>query len=351
MSDTETSLIDEKKTGENGDIEEKWKDFSTAMATSVATIIYITLLGSFFLYSTKVARSNIIPTNFDTSPKSVPVNMNFYRDFEISFSNENIINIGGLRAQSANFVDGNNYIKYILELLESKGLFATYLHNLIKSFLQLNNSVTNNYFKFFYEMNESVTILLGGIIYIFLFLFYIAFHFLSLGLFNAYYLFELINNRELYASDKIDNWFIKFVINFSLTCIYYFWGIIGVFIGFGLSSMVCVFTAIYSLFSPLSYSYSLGDKKKHGILTFLFDLFSYKKLFFMTMISLAIIKNAGSKLGTNYGVGAFLAVIILLLMGVYNDIIKDDSTLKKDIFTYESTSSKFMGGKRKLNKQ
>ena len=81
---SETNSIEEKKKSENND-ENNWTSFISSISVSIVYIIlFVWILGTCLLYSTKVSRSNIIPTDFTTDQPINLVNANYVNAFSIS---------------------------------------------------------------------------------------------------------------------------------------------------------------------------------------------------------------------------------------------------------------------------
>lgn len=342
MSDT--NVIEEKKQSEDPDNETKWDNFRKSFSNSFKSLIGILILGSCFMYTTKIAMANVIPTNFIKPEESYPVNMNFFRNFEFSMSGENIITIGKLRCQTIEFIKSESIIKKLLNNIKPNGdgIFSSFFYDSFKTFFSMNNYMLNEFFKIFYNFNESVTIVLGGIIYSFILFFLIIFNFFSTFLIFMYNLFGIANNKKLYTTiQKNESNLAKGFINFYLTCFYYWLVIfIGSFFSFILSFIACFFIALYTLISPLTYTYKITSSKKndeHGIFSVLLNLFTYKKSLIMFLFSLSLIANAGNELGPTFGASSFLAVIILFIFGLLNDNIAkgSDPTLGETIYVFK----------------
>lgn len=339
------SSIDEKKQSEDPDDKTKWNNFFKSLGISISSIIGLLVTGSLFMYTVKVARANLIQPNFTKSHESYPVNMNFFKNFEFSLFGEEILKIGKLRCQSIKFTDDKTIWETLLEYIKptSNGVFGNFIYNYLETFTKINNYIVSEFFKKFYNLNESFVIFLGGIIYLLVFILLIIFNFWSSFFTFMYNLFGIVNDKNLYAStgENKSNIFRGFI-NICLTCIYYWFALIpGSIIGIIISSILCILMSLYSLISPLTYSYKIttqneNNDDKYGIFRTLFiNLPYYKKSFILFLCSMSIILNAGNELGTIFGASAFLAVIILLLIGGLNDTIDDDYTLGTKLYKYK----------------
>jgi Ca2+/Na+ antiporter len=167
-----------------------------------------------------------------------------------------------------------------------------------------------------------------------------------------YNLFNIANNKKLYATiQKNESNLFRQVLNFCLACFYYWLVIIfGSLFSFIISGLTCFFTAVYTLISPLTYYYKITSYKidkeneskidkdnEYGIFRVLLNLFTYKKTLLMFLFSLSLIVNAGNELGGLFGGSAFLAVIILFLIGSLNDNIIEgsDPTLDTKLYLFK----------------
>lgn len=326
----EISTIEEKKQAEEPNDTTKQQNFYKSMGASIGTIIFILIFGTLFMYTTKVVASNVIPNFSQSTSSTKPVDMFFFRHFKMSIFGDKIIDIGDRLNQRITFERERTIIETVLEYVSSNNIFLNFIGKTIESFFQINNYIFVHFFEAFYNnVNESFIIVIGGFLYFFVLFFLIIFNFCSMFLILMYQLFSLANNKRMYAIGDNHPKILKGITNIILTCIYYWIVIIfGPIISVIISSIMCVFTALYMLLSPLSYSYKLqssGNSKLYGIGQVLLNLFTYKKSLIMILLAYSLIKNAGVELGTIYGVSAFIAVIMMLFVGVFNDTISTNS--------------------------
>ncbi len=341
---SETNIIEEKKslTGETTD---DWSLFIYGVASTIVYIIlFIWILGSCLLYTTKVSRSNIIPTDF-VNPQTInSVNANYVTEFSIS-TEKPYINIGKYTAQEFEFFkDSTTYIESFLNYLKSFNTESIlYISELFKKFFIINNSVITSIYNLLYGLNESLLMLFSPFIYFFIFIFYSTFYFWGLSFFQIYELTKFI----MYPTDK-KTYFWSSVhpfINFLLFPFYLF---LIIFCSFGISFITSFFSVPYAIFGLLGHKYHMsgdtinseGEKQTHGFFDFLISFFKYKISFVMILISLSVLNNTNSYLNNIYTAGSVAAIIILAFMGIYNYIPDptDTSQIKKIIKKFKTSS-------------
>ena len=318
----ETNNIEEKKSLTE-EISDNWSSFSIGLSSSIVSIIIVVwILGSCLLYTTKVFRSNIIPTDFTNIKSNGFVNANYVREFSIT-TEKPYINIGKYTAQELEFFkDSPTFIESFLNYLKSFNTkLSEYIYELFKDFFTINNSVITNIYNLLYGFNESLLMLLSPFIYLFIFIFYSIFYFWGLSFFQIYKLTELIMfspNGKTYFWSSIHSF-----LNYLLFPFYLFLIIFGSFL---ISFITSFFSIPYALLTPLSYKYHLTtdivdskkEKQTQGFLSFLLSFFKYKISFVMILISLSILSNANLYLNNILIAGSVLAIIILAFCGIYD---------------------------------
>jgi hypothetical protein len=321
MSQEENSIEEKKNTGGDSSSND-WESYSYGVVGAIVYIfLLVWILGTFMLYTTKVAQSNILSTNFTSEVKDKIVKANYVREFIISNSKP-YVEIGDRTTQQLKFIKPNETLtESILKFFNSNGNIKTsnfnFLHDFLNTIFGTNNLITNKIFGSLYGMNESLLMLLSPFIYFFIFIFYCIFHFYGIGIYQSY---KLI--KSIMFPDKEDNYFwsnIHPILNFILFPIYLFLIFAG---SFGLAFISCFFSIPYAFLSPLMYNYEIigtnGEKRKSGISTFLMDFMKYKNSFIMILMSIALLNNSGLYLNSTYAAGAFIAIIILAFLGIYN---------------------------------
>jgi hypothetical protein len=147
----ETNSIEEKKSLTE-EISDNWSSFSIGLSSSIVLIIiFVWILGSCLLYTTKVSRSNIIPTDFTNTEFNGFVNANYVREFSIT-TEKPYINIGKYTAQELEFFkDSPSCIESFLNYLKSFNTKLTsYMYELFKDFFTINNSIITNIYNLLY---------------------------------------------------------------------------------------------------------------------------------------------------------------------------------------------------------
>jgi hypothetical protein len=321
MSQEENSIEEKKNTNDDSSTND-WDSYSYGVVGAIVYIfLLVWILGTFMLYTTKVAQSNILSTDFSSEVRDKIVRANYVRELVIS-TGKPYVDIGKRTAQQLKFIKPDETLtQSILKLLNSSQKTKTSNFNFFGDFLttifETNNLITNKIFGSLYGMNESLLMLFSPFIYFFIFIFYCIFHFYGMGIYQTY---KLI--KSVMFPDKEDNYFwsnIHPILNFILFPIYLFLIFI---ISFGLSFITCFFSIPYAFLSPLMYEYELigtnGEKRKSGISTFLMDFMKYKTSFIMILMSFALLNNSSLYLNSTYTAGAFIAIIILTFLGIYN---------------------------------
>lgn len=328
---SEPNSIEEKKstTGESSD---NWTSFISGVSSVIVYIIlFIWILGTCLLYSTKVARSNIIPTDFisQNSAEINLVNANYVREFSIS-TEKPYLNIGKYTAQELQFfTDNSSFIEKFLNYLKPSDVNSKsfLLYEIFRDFFSINNSIIKTIYSTLYGLNESLLMFFSPFIYLFIFIFYSIFYFWGCSFFQIYKLIKLIffskDNSNTYFSSNIYPFLNLFLFPFYLFIVAPFYLFCIIIFSFFTSSISSIFLIPYALFGLLGYNYHLttdttSDKPSYGFLTLLNSFMKYKVSFVMILISLAVLNNSISHLSGIYVAGSVFAIIILAFMGIYN---------------------------------
>ena len=139
MSSEETNSIDEKKNVDN--MKNDWNKFASGIIfTIIYIIIYVYILGSLLLYTTKIFKSGVIPDNFENLTKhamgdaNASVNINYVREFIISTESP-FVKIGNLKSQKINILnDGTLIGTKISEWLNNDNFFKQFYGNILNTF-------------------------------------------------------------------------------------------------------------------------------------------------------------------------------------------------------------------------
>ena len=186
MSSETNSIKEKKKSSEEKS--DDWESFAYGFTGAITyIIIFVWILGTCLLYTTKVSRSGII-NSLNINPFNAnPVNANYVKEFSISTKSP-YINLGNYTAQKLSFLKDDltiieNFIKYLKSFNTDS---MTYLSELFENFYKINNSVLSNIYNLLYEFNESLLMLFSPFIYFFIFIFYSIFYFWGLTFFQIY---------------------------------------------------------------------------------------------------------------------------------------------------------------------
>jgi hypothetical protein len=321
MSSEETNSIDEKKNVDNK--KNDWNKFASGIIYTIIYItIYVYILGSLLLYTTKIFKSGVIPDNFEnlTNDTNTNVNINYVREFIISTESP-FIKIGNLKSQKINILNDETLIgTKISEWLNNDNFFKQFYGNILNTFFSINNSISKYIYSSLYGLNESVLMFFSIFIYFFIIVFNCLFHFWGLFGIHIYYAFKYFYDGTFGTSGN-SIWSKKSTVLNVVLFFCYFWLIFFGLLPFcGISSFIlCIFSIIYTLVSPLTYKFKIdGDKTEHTIFKLFTDFFKYKSTFVMVLLSLSVINNASQYLESVYVAGSIVAVIILAFLGIYN---------------------------------
>lgn len=320
---SETDIIEEKKNITSNSTD-NWSLFTNGI---ISTIVYIILtvwiLGTCLLYSTKVSKSNIIPTDFNNI-NSQPINLvnaNYVRELIIS-TEKPYISIGKYTAQEWEFFrDDPSILERILNYFKPNDGNSSILYESLKKIFTINNSVVTKIYSSLYGLNESLLMVFSPFIYFFIFIFYSIFCFWGIFYYQMYGIIKLLMFSN---GDKNNTYFwsnMHPVLNFILFPLYLY---IAVVFSFFTSFISSLFSVPYSFLSFLGYKYHLttdgnsNEKPEYGFLTLLNSFMKYKVSLVMIIISLSVLSNSNMYLGNAYIAGSVLAIIILAFLGIYN---------------------------------
>lgn len=321
MSTEEINSINEKKNVDN--TKNNWNKFASGIIfTIIYIIIFVYILGSLLLYTTKIFKSGAIPNNFDNLTKHATnnVNINYVREFVISTESP-FVKIGNLKSQKINvFDDGTLIGTKINEWMKNNNFFKQFYGNILNTFFSMNNSINNYIYSSLYGLNESILMFFSIFIYFFIITFNCLFHFWGLFGIHIYYTFKYFYDGTFGTSGN-SIWSKKSTILNVVLFFCYFWLIFLGLLPFSFISsfILCIFSIIYTLVSPLTYKFKVdGDKNEYTIFKLFTDFFKYKSSFVMVLLSLSVINNASKYLENVYVAGSIVAVIILAFLGIYN---------------------------------
>jgi len=339
-NNTNTDNVESKKKEQANEVKTTdWKKFAMKFSTSfVLTIcLGVVVFGACGLYTTKVAQSNILPSEVKFAPYTDT-------DYKLDSSADNpakiFMNIIKIRpwkgfnfwddpisvhSQEATFIKENFSDTWIFKTLcslnESAKKNDTFsnmsymMHDELKTNLANAFGIVNTIYSLLYKLPEWVVMLFyfTAIPFIGIFLlFYNGIRALITHLGNTSAAFREYNTEN----EEWEKWPL---LDKRRGWLYFFWVIIVfifyLFISFYLAIFMSFFTTIYSLFTPLSKEYNLkGSKETYGFGTFLRDTFVYKKSFILFLTAYTLLDSVKTYLNnSNYMIGCVIAILILAI--------------------------------------
>jgi len=322
MSDTsnDTSAIDEKKEQDNS--ANSSSTFASKIVQYIFHLIFIILVVLLYFYSsglvlfvTKLAQSNILPTDenctpyTDYEPNIKPIKTNIFSTSDASIKLE------------FPYYDNDNNIKNIIldtfneyKNKSSSNFLANYFISITESLMLFDYSAISSIMNFFNELPEIVTILFGPIV--------VGISFTLLTLINQLYFIYLFfvkmswffkenNNNADEGKPKWDD--ISFVLSpfdwwLGVGLVILF--IILFFIGLPLLTFIPFIALFYCTFSTVMYKGLLNDKLVSAFSIATKTLSQYK-LPIVSIISFFVVSLAFANLGIVPGV---FSIIVLLFI-------------------------------------
>jgi len=343
MSTTEdSSAIDEKKTDDTGSGQPNFKAFLFNYIYSILFTIGIGIfvIGGLGLYTSKVAQSDILPTDINLAPYTdielknfivEPVEINImkphlfspadqttsqtamfnYKGYLDSFVKSFICSLKAWADPKGGFF--SNYALYFSKVYD--GIVATNFSFINMTFGGLGGKIPEGIFMILYG-------LFGPIVWLILFLFT---NLISI-FYHAKNLWQLfrgkIGEEHNFIWTANAQWF-----SFWKWVFFFFFGFTICLISTFVSP---VLLTIYALFSPLFAKYNLIDidaqnkpvvTENQGVFDFIQSTFVYKKFFFFILATISLIYNAAIYLGSSYMIGIIIAIVIVYLLGLYKNPI------------------------------
>lgn len=317
MSNTssDTSAIDEKK-GKN--------ESSTYSSKIIKFIIYIVIIiliiliyffsSGLVLFVSKLAQSNILPTDSNCSPYTdyepniKPIKTNIFSNSEMS-----------MKLEFPYYDNDVNKKNIILDMFNeyknksSSNFLANYFISIFENLLQFDYSSINIIMNFLNDMPEIVTILFGPIIIGVLFAFMTLFnqlYFIYLFFANMSWFFKQNINDSGDGKPKWDDVTLLNPVNWWFGVFLVILFIILFFVGLPLLAFIPLMAIFYSTFSTIIYKGLLNGKTVSSFYIAKDALIKYK-LTIVSIISLFTVILAFSNLGTIPGI---LSICILLLI-------------------------------------
>jgi hypothetical protein len=325
MSDT--SAIDDKKNKS-----EKPKNallkFSLGIFYQLITLGIIILIGSLFLYTGKVAQSNLLPTCLayvpytDTAPpiKEIPIDINVVKTEKGTWSTklkfpleENLKTIEKTLGALKSLVNG-----------PKTNVFKMYIGTTLQEVVSCNFNIINTIYNFINAfIPETLIVLLGPFLGFFIYILtgiIDTFYLIFLWFYNIHLLFSEKTETNTSTSWKSgDMWGI---LTWYWSLFYIFLFIIAFFlIGMGLIIPILSFLiSTFCLFFPLFMkSKNATTGKSYGLGETIKNILKFKMSIIMILMSLNIIISANSNFG---GYTAFVAIVACVLLYFFTSIYK-----------------------------
>lgn len=334
MSTEDTNTIDEKKNNTSNEKQNKIYPFliNYLIFTIGFIIIFIFVLGSVGLYTTKVAQSNILPDNINLAPfttlkrnvENIDIDINVVKPwFQFFSSNTDETISQKIDFNSAEYLE--SFEDSFLETLKSyanpqAGIFANsalYYSKVYDSIVATNFSVINTIFYYLSFLPESVIMLLYSI-------FSFPLFFIVYGLSYVWtFFFHLINLPQFFRAASENNkynWEPDNKISFLriIPLILFWFNFIGAIISACVSP---IFFTLYAFLSPLFISANLiiepSKKKKYSLFNLIIDSFNYKSKFFLDLATIGLIISIFKNFTLNFALAIIPALIILYIIGEF----------------------------------
>jgi hypothetical protein len=340
MSTSESSSIDEKKTGNSSSETPNFKAFLQNYIYSVIFTIGFSVffIGSLGLFTTKVAQANILPDDIKLAPYTVydrvvndiPISINIMRKYFWSDNKETLSQ--KVIFNSQDYLDSFKNSIFLCKLKENASPNSSILSNgplyfskVYDSIIATNFWAISSIFLYLSYLPESVIMLLYSFFGIFLWTGLYFFN-ICISIF-----FHFINIPELFRTSSYHNeniWEseegISFLRPMKFILFFFFWWLISFISAF----VIPIFSTIYGLISPLYATYRLQNTKEdRNIFDFIKDTFAYKKVFFLILATFSLLSNGIQYLGSGSIIGIILAILIAyFVLGLYSNNLPEPNT-------------------------
>lgn len=338
MSDTSTSTytIDEKKkkitVSDNPAI-----NFAYSLSISIVSLGVVLVFGSLFLYTGKIAQSNILPTCTSHEPYvSAPQKIGEQQiDINILKTDKNgIYSTKLFMPADKNMKTVNKTLGFLKDMIYGKNTnhVKLYVATILQELLAFNFSMNNTIFNF---MNESFTetcfVLFSPILTIFSqsIIGFISFIYFIILWF--YYIYLLFSEKKTEGGSGftqwtdvdmwgLGTWYWSILYIIALTILLF------IMIGTGLLGLFVTILTLFCLFFPLSLKlYTKKDATQYTLLDTIKYVFKFKLSVIMVLISLITISTTNSYLG---GSAAFLVVLGCFLAFFFTKIYQSAAATK-----------------------
>ena len=360
-NNTDTDNIESKKKEQTNEVKPTdWKQFAVNFSKSflVTICLGVVVVGACGLYTTKVAQSNILPSNVDFAPytnndytvdppASIFMNIIKIRSWKgFNFLDE----ATSVHSQEATFIKETFTNSWLFNLLCFLDRYATsnepndpktfsnlshFIHSILKTNLSNSFGILNTIYSLLYKLPEWVVMLFYFTVFPFIgmfLLFYNGIRSLITHLGNTTAAFSEFKDKQKWEDiplfDESRGW-----LNFFWVIIVFIFYVI---ISFYLAFFMSCFTTIYSLFSPLMREYKLKNSDEtYGFGTFLRDTFVYKKSFILILTAYTLLNSVNTYLNnSNYIVGCIIAILILAIgFNIFNPTDPTNNDITQINFT------------------
>lgn len=330
MSTEDTNTIDDKKNNNSTTKENKVVPFlvNYIFVTISSIIISVFVIGSFGLYTTKVAQSNILPDNSSLAPftdinrvvKDLPIDINVIKPWHEFFSfnsDKSLSQKIGFNSEEylASFKD-SFLCALKLNAKPDSGVFANttlYYSKVYDGIISTNFKVINSLFYYLSFLPESVIMLVYGLLAFPLFFIFYGISYLWTFFYHIINIPQFFraasesNEKKWESTNKISFLRIIPLILFGINCL-------GALISLCVSPFL--FT-LYAFIAPLVVSGKVNDKK-YNVLNLILDSFNYKSKFFLDLATIGLIYNVFKYFTLNIALAIIPALIVLYIIGEFN---------------------------------
>jgi hypothetical protein len=327
-----SSAIDQKREENNNKEDPTVKQLKIVETLSFQLLHLgiLVLFGTFALYTSRGAQTNLFPTCVDFAPytsvlptfsqDSVETNVNIVKG---QSSTKMVFPIG----KNLDYMTNHSLFTWLRNFIEGpkSNQFTLYFASIMQNILALNFSAINTFY-------QTCNAILPEILIILLLPYIISFLYIGLAIVDGFYFVYLwFAKLSMFCSYKKDSsgdsnkttwihpegaiWSITNWWKIFVAMILFFFGI-STFI-----SMPIIFVAVaYTFFFPLTLKTTVSGRKKYGPFSLLQDVFKFKRNIFMYIISFLLLNDTANA----FGAAAATSVVVICIglfffTGLYHD--------------------------------
>lgn len=359
---SDTPDLDEKKqtTSQNSTQKMDFKGFFISLLSLLIILVIYFSFSGFNLYATKLAQSNVLPTDINCSPYTQNAST-----LQRIISNIFYCSVPSSTSDPTHFISQSMKLQFdpppekhiLIDMLRkqkapNQHFLANYLISLIERLLQFNYSSLNMYFNSLNSLPETAIVITSPIItgfYMLFMLFIELFYFIFLWFQCMNTFFQSVNDK----GEKIPISLFGDPVNYMISIGFVILFIILLFMIVAFIPIINVGILIACLLSFIGYvSHFLGteggmsegteggQKKKATTMDIMMDTFKYYKGTIATLFSLFFINNVFQYLGSIPGMISVLVAILLYFqkLGIpfYQSIQPNMKYLSKIIETHQA---------------